>query len=547
MKTIKKTICAILCFCMLITALSSCTEKNSNNDTSNSEQDKNSVIQNNTNNTNNTNYMDYNENSEAWARVRLPLFDLDHDVFADYSSLLALMPDICSAVLYYDNYIDYTQVFGITDEQEIEQFNHLLGSLQRFSLRYEKAEFIPSVGYDIKDLNGDGIDELVLLTNDYEIIAIFTTVDERPYLLDHYWDRKKCSIGENGIISISGSGGADVHMYETYRIADDGRSLELILSFGLGGHEWVGDIAVQKYYKMVNSEKIAISEAEFDALYAEHPFRGRDGTKALSGLVFTNCAYATSALQKAADQAYRDVLANRIKVYHTRTNEYCYLADCKTPYMQAPFYECMDLGYALVDLDGDLTNELVISYDGDTLILRYYEGTVYLYSFFFRNLYYLCTDGSYSWNHNGVNFEYGTCQLYFAGASLKSIDLWCVVNDGEPNAAYYIGDRQVTRTELIEYINAVEKSKVTFSPFDFEASKRSPEEALTIAENYWSRYEIEKNGYIVTQAHNDDAPASVYVFVIKGLVMDHHYSTFDEIWINAYTGEAIIPYSSDGK
>ena len=44
---------------------------------------------------------------------------------------------------------------------------------------------------------------------------------------------------------------------------------------------------------------------------------------------------------------------------------------------------------------------------------------------------------------------------------------------------------------------------------------------------------------------NPLAPASVYVIVIRWLVMDSHYSTFDEIWIDMDTGEVIIPYMPD--
>ncbi len=247
-----------------------------------------------------------------------------------------------------------------------------------------------------------------------------------------------------------------------------------------------------------------------------------------------------------ADQAYLDVLANKIKVYNSETNEYCYLIDCTPPYSQTPLYECTNLGYALVDLDGDLSNELVIECPGGTLLLRYYEGIVYMYDFTFRNMYYLCTDGSFSWSYNGSDFEHGQEQLYFVGTELRTESLWFIVDDGEPNAEYYIGDRQVTETELTEYINSLTQTKVTFSPFDFESSKLSIEEAQKIAENYWSRYEIEKNGYIVQEVWHDWAPSHLYVFVIRWFVIDH-YSTFDEIWINPYTGEAIIPYSPDGK
>ena len=138
-----------------------------------------------------------------------------------------------------------------------------------------------------------------------------------------------------------------------------------------------------------------------------------------------------------AMKMYESVLKNEVKVYETDTEEYNYLKDCKTPYNRIPLTDCEQLKYAYTDIDHDRINELVLDC-GDTLILRYYEGTVYVYSFTFRNMYYLHTDGSYAWNHTGENFEYGESRIYFEGAELKTKKLYRVVNDGEPNAEYWI-------------------------------------------------------------------------------------------------------------
>ncbi len=492
-------------------------------------------------------FIEYDVPGDAYTSDCLYLYDTSHDHFATYSSLIALLPDIITTSLYYTDYVDfhYPEIFGVTNEQEAEWLGNLIFAVMRFSDIYG-SDLYQFFGYDIKDLNGDGVDELIFLREDYTVLAIYTMVDGRPYQLDHFWERKKGSIGENGIISVSGSGGADIHSYETYRIADDGKSLELIAKFGLDGHEWVGNVAVQKYFKTVNGKEVSITEDEFNALYEEYPFLGRDGTREHAGLTFTQWSHATEDLQEAANQAYLDVLANKIKIYDTQNEEFCYLIESKDPYSRTPLYECTNLGYALVDLDGDLSNELVVECPGGTLLLRYYDGSVYMYDFTFRNMYYLYTDGTYSWNHTGSDFEYGQKQLYFVGAELRAESLWCIVNDGEPNAEYYIGDRQVTEAEQTAYIKSLTKTKFTFSPLDFESSKLSIEEAQKVAENYWSRYEIEKNGYIVVNIQSDRAPSHLYVFVIKWFVIGH-YSTFDEIWINPYTGEAIIPYSPDGK
>ena len=166
-----------------------------------------------------------------------------------------------------------------------------------------------------------------------------------------------------------------------------------------------------------------------------------------------------------AMEMYEAALKNEIKVYETDIEEYNHLKDCKTPYNRIPLCELESLRYVYMDVDGDSINELVIDC-GDTLILRYYEGTVYIYSFIFRNLYYLNTDGSYSWSHTGTDFEYGENQIYFEGADLKTRELWRIVNDGEPDAEYYIGDRQVTQEEILKYFEDDSKSKVEFSPLE---------------------------------------------------------------------------------
>ena len=247
-----------------------------------------------------------------------------------------------------------------------------------------------------------------------------------------------------------------------------------------------------------------------------------------------------------AMEMYESVLNNEIKVYETDIQEYNYLADCKTPYNRIPLADCERLKYAYTDMDNDSINELVIDC-GDTLLLRYYEGTVYVYSFTFRNLYYLNTDGSHSWNHTGQDFEYGEKQIYFEGAELKAKELYRIVNDGEPNAEYYVEGKPVTQEELQKYIEDTPKTRLVFLPLEVSwQNKISQSEAIELAEKYWESFDIKENEYLVEIGYNQRAPLSVHVVIIRWYVIDH-YSTFDEIWIDKNTGEAIIPYWSDGK
>lgn len=77
--------------------------------------------------------------------------------------------------------------------------------------------------------------------------------------------------------------------------------------------------------------------------------------------------------------------------------------------------------------------------------------------------------------------------------------------------------------------------------------KISQSEAIEFAEKYWEGFDIEENEYLVEIGYNQQAPLYVHVVIIQGYVIDH-YSTFDEIWIDKNTGEAIAPHwSDDGK
>ena len=258
-----------------------------------------------------------------------------------------------------------------------------------------------------------------------------------------------------------------------------------------------------------------------------------------------NVTTSVSEAERAM-QAYEAALKNEIRVCETDIEEWNYLKDCKTPYNRIPLCELERIGYIYIDIDGDSINELVIDC-GDTLILRYYEGTVYVYPFTFRNMYQLNTDGSYNWNHTGQDFEYGEDQLAFDGAELRTKELWRIVNDGEPNTEYYIDGKQVTQERILKYIEDNPKTRIEFSPLEASwLNKVSRYQAITIAKNYWEHFDIEENGYRVELAVNANAPDSVYVMVIKWFVIDH-YSVFDEIWIDKNTGETIIPYAPDGK
>ena len=77
-------------------------------------------------------------------------------------------------------------------------------------------------------------------------------------------------------------------------------------------------------------------------------------------------------------------------------------------------------------------------------------------------------DGSYSWNHtSGADLEYGSDKLIaFDREKATTENVWKIVNDGAPNAEYYIGGKQVKHEEILKYFENNQKTKVEFSHFD---------------------------------------------------------------------------------
>lgn len=238
--------------------------------------------------------------------------------------------------------------------------------------------------------------------------------------------------------------------------------------------------------------------------------------------------------QKNAMTAYNEALKNDIPVYEvngTTVEPACKLKDLKTPYERIPLGEVEQLKYVYMDIDGDGINELVIDC-GDILVLRYYELSVYVYPFTFRNMYNLKTDGSYAWNYTGENFEYGESRLSFDGVERKAETIWRVVNDGE---AYYIGDSEVSQTEFESYIKNNPKTPVTFEPLQTAwKDEISEEEALKIAEKYIKDTYGDERAYTFTPIFKWDPDYSAYFFLVRGGA-----DIFTEVCIDKYTGEVI--------
>ena len=251
-----------------------------------------------------------------------------------------------------------------------------------------RVENNSACGYAKKDLNGDGIEELVLLNLDYTIVAIFSMKDGRPTLLQRFWKRHSGWIDENGYIHVGGSNGADSGSIGIYRIATGGGSLELLYEYGRDGHEWVDDVAVTKYYKIENGDKTYITEEEYDTIEKQynHYLGDRDFkevTKKDSGLQFRTLFGETFTFSTYGNivnaMQFMTGMYNNYKLGLSTREEFEYRYDLTTEYNRE-MYEKLDslvstryppalgvsfqaenaFAYAIKDLNGDGVEELVI-------------------------------------------------------------------------------------------------------------------------------------------------------------------------------------------
>lgn len=83
----------------------------------------------------------------------------------------------------------------------------------------------------------------------------------------------------------------------------------------------------------------------------------------------------------------------------------------KFPYEYNAIATSNTVKYAVVDMDGDGMEELLIK-DNDTLLLRQKDGIIYGYSFIFRHMDHVYTDGNFSWN-GSAGLEYGRSKIIF--------------------------------------------------------------------------------------------------------------------------------------
>ena len=199
--------------------------------------------------------------------------------FNDYDSIIDLCADLMMFLGSY-HYVgtpeeDYEIKFNFPTEEEYEWFKFLYGNTYApasiMALDYDCLS-----GYCIKDLNGDGVDELILLSEEWphdaavSILGVFTMKDGRPVMLENRVDW----IDENGFLH-DGNFYHEEGYHDIYKVISGG--FELVERFG----SLLDETKNLTYYRMVDGKKTSITKAEFDALMQAYPAPENDEKKAI--------------------------------------------------------------------------------------------------------------------------------------------------------------------------------------------------------------------------------------------------------------------------
>ena len=167
-------------------------------------------------------------------------------------------------------------------------------------------------------------------------------------------------------------------------------------------------------------------------------------------------------------EVFHNVIFNREKFiyvdrYSSNATEERYLKTFE--HLPSQLFGAESQSYGILDIDGDSTPELIFSdstLSGRGLILRYYEGKIYGYSYGGDGL---MTDGTNPWHESAGDVQV-LDGLYFEGMYLKSRELLRYDSSDPSNVKYYVEKKEVTKTEYDKFAALYNGEYLDYSTLD---------------------------------------------------------------------------------
>lgn len=154
-----------------------------------------------------------------------------------------------------DNAYDVIMADNETDIVPDDDIFHSVG-IWEARMGRTKEEALASIGYILYDVDGNGIEELIIVdTGEKEwnnrILLMYTLHNGKPILLADGWARNRYFLLNDNIIYYEGSKGAAYTSFGTYRMGEDGAGLKVI-DFYYSGYS--GD-SVQSWFHNTTGEE----------------------------------------------------------------------------------------------------------------------------------------------------------------------------------------------------------------------------------------------------------------------------------------------------
>ena len=323
-------------------------------------------------------------------------------------------------------------------------------------------------GYAFCDLNKNGNDEMLLLLDDYTVLAIFSFADGNPILLDKYWNRKKCAINEDGTIQVCGNGGADTSSFSIFKISDNDKEFVLSEEYGTDGHD--PDTLHPYYYKISDGTKTSITVLEYAAALSQDIYLFGENlaehTKANADIEFV-------PLELDYKTVFEKILNYEIKI----NSEDKYLWEFLQYFGSSSMGDPNIIEICYLDMDGDGIAELLMrSNCNDYRILRYQSGAVYLYRMDIKSIDRVYEDGSYDW-HSPTYLEddsvcYGTGKVKLFTEESPQYSTLYTIYDGENESYFTINGKLASKNELDALVESRKNIKaVTWTTYMLDPDK----------------------------------------------------------------------------
>ncbi len=387
--------------------------------------------------------------------------------FSSYEEIIKLYSTVAEHSISYSNEKaikgEYEKSFDFQNDTERDWYHSVFTATVT-----RRPDYKFQYGYSVGDINGDGVDELLLLSESYGLYAIFTLCNGSPVLLDSFGNRYYGYIGEDGLIYTSMGSGVGYSEHSVYKISESCDSLELVLQIGADGYiEGTGEL----YYTVENGEKVDIGTDEYNSIYNSKFLKNNEPpfTKNNAGVKFLSIVKSRNIFADTIELYYDMITLSRYSrsEFNSLTcpdgvdEQYWY-----SIYELTVNHGSKDTGFYIKDINNDGTDELIFLNSNYSVqaIYSYADGAVKCSKRSFDT-----TENIGAIDNNGVIYEkgYGKGSAWYekmerlsSNGELEVISHYGIRNldpINYENPEYFIYENGVYKTSTEQEISALRK------------------------------------------------------------------------------------------